>query len=46
MGCLGLLLELVNEVLDMGKLESGEIMLEEREFDPQGTAGQRWHSGG
>ena len=28
-----LLLELVNEVLDMGKLESGEIMLEEREFD-------------
>ena len=29
----GLLLELVNEVLDMGKLESGEIMLEEREFD-------------
>lgn len=29
----GLLLKLVNEVLDMGKLESGEIMLEEREFD-------------
>ena len=29
----GLLLEMVNEVLDMGKLESGEIMLEEREFD-------------
>ena len=29
----GLLLELVNEVLDMGKLESGEIMLEEREMD-------------
>ena len=29
----GLLLELVNEVLDMGKLESGEITLEEREFD-------------
>ena len=29
----GLLLELVNEVLDMGKLESGEIMLEERELD-------------
>ena len=29
----GLLLELVNVVLDMGKLESGEIMLEEREFD-------------
>ena len=29
----GLLLELVNEVLDMGKLESGEVMLEEREFD-------------
>ena len=29
----GLLLELVNEGLDMGKLESGEIMLEEREFD-------------
>ena len=29
----GLLFELVNEVLDMGKLESGEIMLEEREFD-------------
>ena len=29
----GLLLELVNEVLDMGKLESGEIVLEERGFD-------------
>ena len=29
----GLLLELVNEVLDMGKLESGEITLEERAFD-------------
>ena len=29
----GYLLELVNEVLDMGKLESGEIVLEEREFD-------------
>ena len=29
----GLLLELVNEVLDMGKLRTGEIMLEEREFD-------------
>ena len=29
----GLLLELVNEVLDMGKLESGEILLEEREFN-------------
>ena len=29
----GLLLELINEVLDMGKLESGEIILEEREFD-------------
>ena len=28
----GLLLELVNEVLDMGKLESGEIVLEERTF--------------
>ena len=28
-----LLLELVNEVLDMGKLESGEIVLEERPFD-------------
>ena len=37
----GLLLELVNEVLDMGKLESGEIMLEEREF-----AGQCWRGGG
>lgn len=29
----GLLLELINEVLDMGKLESGEIILEEREFN-------------
>lgn len=29
----GLLLELVNEVLDMGKLESGEIVLESRPFD-------------
>lgn len=29
----GLLLELINEVLDMGKLESGEILLEEREFN-------------
>ena len=29
----GYLLELVNEVLDMGKLESGEIVLEERPFD-------------
>ena len=28
-----LLMELVNEVLDMGKLESGEIVLEERPFD-------------
>ena len=28
-----LLLELVNEVLDMGKLESGEVVLEERPFD-------------
>ena len=31
----GLLLELINEVLDMGKLESGEVILEEREFDLQ-----------
>ena len=29
----GLLLELVNEVLDMGKLESGEIVLEHRPFN-------------
>ena len=29
----GLLLELVNEVLDMGKLESGEVVLESREFN-------------
>ena len=29
----GLLLELVNEVLDMGKLESGEVVLENRSFD-------------
>ncbi len=28
-----LLLELINEVLDMGKLESGEIVLEEQPFD-------------
>ncbi len=28
-----LLLELVNEVLDMGKLESGEIVLDNRRFD-------------
>lgn len=27
-----LLLELINEVLDMGKLESGEVVLEERSF--------------
>ena len=33
MGRVGLLLELINEVLDMGKLESGEIILEEREFN-------------
>ncbi len=30
-----LLLELVNEVLDMGKLESGEMVLDERVFDLQ-----------
>ena len=29
----GLLLELVDEVLDMGKLESGEIIMEERSFN-------------
>ena len=29
----GFLLELVNEVLDMGKLESGEVVLEERSFN-------------
>ncbi len=29
----GLLLELVNEVLDMGKLESGEVVLEHRPFN-------------
>lgn len=29
----GLLLELVNEVLDMGKLESGEVVPEERPFN-------------
>lgn len=29
----GFLLELVNEVLDMGKLESGEIVLEKRTFN-------------
>lgn len=28
-----ILLELINEVLDMGKLESGEIVLDQREFD-------------
>ncbi len=28
-----LLLELINEVLDMGKLESGEIVMEEQPFD-------------
>lgn len=28
----GLLLELINEVLDMGKMESGEVILEERSF--------------
>ena len=28
-----MLLDLINEVLDMGKLESGEILLEEREFN-------------
>ena len=28
----GLLLELINEVLDMGKMESGEVILEERPF--------------
>ncbi len=30
-----LLLELINEVLDMGKLESGEVVLEEQPFDLQ-----------
>ena len=29
----GFLLELVNEVLDMGKLESGEVVLEHRPFN-------------
>ncbi len=29
----GFLLELINDVLDMGKLESGEVMLEERPFE-------------
>lgn len=33
MGASGLLLELVDEVLDMGKLESGEIIMEERSFN-------------
>lgn len=28
-----ILLELINEVVDMGKLESGEIVLDQREFD-------------
>ena len=28
-----ILLELINEVLDMSKLESGEILLEEKPFD-------------
>lgn len=28
----GLLLELINEVLDMGKMESGEVILKERSF--------------
>ncbi len=32
-----ILLELVNEVLDMGKLESGEILLEKRPVDLQAT---------
>ena len=32
-----LLLDLVNEVLDMGKLESGEILLEKRPIDLQAT---------
>lgn len=32
-----MLLELVNEVLDMGKLESGEILLEKRPIDLQAT---------
>lgn len=31
----GFLMELVNEVLDMGKLESGEVELEKREFNLQ-----------
>ena len=30
-----LLLELINEVLDMGKLESGEVVLEQHSFDLQ-----------
>ncbi len=30
-----LLLELINEVLDMGKLESGEVVLEQQPFDLQ-----------
>lgn len=29
----GFLLELINEVLDMGKLESEEVILEERSFN-------------
>ncbi len=33
-----LLLEMVNEVLDMSKLESGRIMLEEKEFNLYDTA--------
>ena len=32
-----MLLELVNEILDMGKLESGEILLEKRPIDLQAT---------
>lgn len=33
MGSIRILLELVNEVLDMGKLESEEVILEERSFN-------------
>lgn len=36
----GLLLELINEVLDMGKLESGEVVLEERPFQVLDLVGE------
>lgn len=39
-GASQLLLELINEVLDMGKLESGKIVLDEKPFELRETMGE------